>query len=297
MTAIEKLKILLTGGGTGGHIKPLILVVKKLKETAKAENAENFEINLKYIGPKNDFTDLLKKEMAVDIIFSAKLRRYFSIYNLIDALKFLIAVCQSLWKIFWFKPNVVFSKGGTGSLPVLLACRFYSIPIVIHESDSTPSLTNKIAARWAKTVCLGFESARPYFEKITKAEIHVTGNPVEEELLKLINQKKARQNFNLDPDKKTILIMGGSQGSQRMNEFIWQNLDKLLEKYQIIHQVGKGNYENFELRENYYFTDYFKNNLAEAYGAADIVVCRAGAQTIFELAALGKPAILIPLVD
>lgn len=288
-------RILLTGGGTGGHIYPLIAIARKLKNEAE----------LKYFGPKNIFSFyLLGEGIAIKHITSSKIRRYFSFLNFLDGFRFIWSIFQALFKVYFYMPDVCFSKGGPGSAPVILACRFYKIPIVIHESDSIPGKANLIASRYAKIIELGFESAAEHFKNYRgeTSIIKVTGNPVREDILRFVDPAEARRGFGLDVLKPTILILGGSQGATRINDFIYKNLDALIAKYQIIHGVGNENYLEYmhrfeKLPKGYFVAAYFENNLPEAYSAADLVISRAGATTIFELAALGKPVILVPLPE
>ena len=288
-------RILLTGGGTGGHIYPLIAVARKLKGEAE----------LKYFGPKNIFSFyLLGEGIAIKHITSSKIRRYFSFLNFLDGFRFIWSIFQAFFKVYWFMPDVCFSKGGPGSAPVILACRFYRVPIVIHESDSIPGKANLIASRYAKIIETGFESVTETFKNYGSGTsiVKVVGNPVREDILRFVEPADARRSFGLDVVKPTILILGGSQGATRINDFIYKNLDVLIAKYQIIHGVGNENYVEYmsrfeKLPQGYFVVAYFENNLSEAYGAADLVISRAGATTIFELAALGKPAILVPLPE
>lgn len=300
-------RILLTGGGTGGHIFPLIAVAKELQKLAVDKN---IDLRCRYFGPKTIYNDYFKKEgMVVKNIAGAKLRRYFSLQNFIDLPKLFWSVLQSLWKVYWFMPDAAFSKGGPGALPVLVACWFYRVPIFIHESDTVPGLTNKISGRWAEKVFLGWESARKYFPK---KDVEVVGVPLREDLLLRLNLNNlvAKESLGFDINEPVILFLGGSQGAQKINEFVLANLEIFIAKFQILHQVGSANYEDYinnfeklygqwpkELKERYKIFAFFENNLAEAYAAADLIVSRAGASAIFEIAAFGKPAILVPLPE
>lgn len=296
------IRILLTGGGTGGHIYPLIAVAKKLPPDA----------DVHYFGDPGYFAVYLEQAgIKIHKIAASKLRRYFSLLNFLDFFKFIWGFKQALWKVFWFMPDVAFSKGGPGALPVILVCRFYRIPIVIHESDAVPSLTTKISAKFAKKIELAFAQAREYFAAIkTKAEINVVGQPVREELLPTGDSAEAKKSLGLDPAKPAVLIIGGSQGAERINDFTLDNLNALLSKFQMIHAVGPGNQDEYkkeydflakemspELTKGYVLAAYFDQNLKTVYDAADLIVSRAGAGAIFEIAAKGKPSILIPLPE
>jgi len=289
-------KILLTGGGSGGHIFPLIAVVREIKKLAQEKN---IKVRLRYLGPPDAYTNYLSKEgIEVRDILSAKLRRYCSLKNLIDIPKFLIALFQSFLKVASFKPDIVFSKGGTGALPVVLACRCYQIPIIIHESDSIPGLTNKICGKFAGKIFLAFTSAKKFFpENISQ----VVGNPVRQELLKAIDSNPAdlKKKLGLTPLKPVIVILGGSQGAARINDFVIDNLDELLTIGQIVHQVGPANYDQIKKyqRAGYQVFDFLRDNYGEVLMAGDLIISRAGAGAIFDIAALGKPSILIPLPE
>lgn len=294
----KEIRILLTGGGTGGHIYPLIAVAKRLAN-----------VHLRYFGDPGLYKNLLENsQIEINKIISSKFRRYFSLLNILDTFKFVIGFIQALWEIFWFMPDAAFSKGGPGALPILLVCRFYFIPIVIHESDAIPGLTNKITARYAKKVKLAFGAAQKYFN--TKAEIEIVGQPVREEILKDELSGEVRREFGFNENKPIILFLGGSQGSTRINDFVLSNLELFLHKFQILHQVGEKNYQPYknsydfisknwpaDLKNNYFLTPYFEDNLASAFNVAEVVISRAGAGAIFEIAAKAKPSILIPFPE
>ncbi len=310
---MKKLRILLTGGGTGGHIYPLIAVAGELKKQAQQAG---LEIDLRYFGPAKSYRDKIEASgMKFYPMLSSKFRRYWSALNFLDAPKFFISLIQMLWRIFWFMPDAVFSKGGPGALAVVLVSRFYRIPVLIHESDSAPGLTNRISGRFSKKVFLAIETAADYFNK---KNIEVVGNPVREALLAKIPsendlpqmQKVAKLNFGFSADEPLVLVLGGSQGAERINNFILENLELLIRHTQILHQVGGSNFESYSQefqfitkdwspieKKRYAFQPFFKDNLAEAMIAADIIISRAGAGSIFEIAAFGKPAILIPLPE
>lgn len=303
----RKKKILLTGGGTGGHIYPLLAVADELLKM-------DSNLDLSYIGPSSHLAKKFKeKNIKVFSITSAKIRRYFSIANILDIFKFFFSIFEALFKVFLLMPSVIFSKGGPGSFPIILAAKLYFIPIVIHESDSVPSLNSKLSSKIAKRIGISFESSS---KALPKEKLFLSGNPIRKSLLvDLVNRGEAKRYFNLDPNKITVLVIGGSQGAVPINRFIINDLESLLSEVQIIHQVGDGNMES-TMNELYSILpqgdpkNYFKDNLAlkykifnnlnegdlkKALAAADIIISRAGSGSIFEIAALGKPSIIIPL--
>lgn len=298
----------MTGGGTGGHIYPLIAVHTELQLIA---SANDINLRTRYVGAAGPLKGvLLKNNIEVKNILGAKLRRYFSASNLIDVPKFFIGTAQAFFRLYWFMPDVVFSKGGPGALAVVLAARFYRIPVVVHESDAVPGQTTKITSRFAKVVVLGFESAKVYLGKRGE-RVKVLGNPVRRDILAgFMPKKRARAMLEFDADVPLLLVLGGSQGATRLNDFLLDNLPNLLRFTQILHQTGTANYESVirefnvirsDLGENianrYKAIGYFEEEIGIALSAADIVLSRAGASAIFEIAAFGKPSILVPLPE
>jgi UDP-N-acetylglucosamine--N-acetylmuramyl-(pentapeptide) pyrophosphoryl-undecaprenol N-acetylglucosamine transferase len=303
-----KLRVLLTGGGSGGHIYPLIAVVQKLQELKNLSNGTDLDIQ--YFGDPGEYRELLdKNQVGITHLPESKLRRYFDPRNVLDFFKFFIAFFQALWKVFWFMPDVAFSKGGPGALSVLYACRFYQIPIIIHDSDAVPGLTNRASGKGARVIELAFQNAQSFFPK--KKTFHLVGNPIREHLLKSENTREASKAvFDFTPNLPVLLFLGGSQGAAPINNFLFENNLLLLDKFQIIHQVGKKNYEaykneytffsekyNPELKKRYVFMPYLEDNLKEALNAADLIIARAGSSTIFEIAYTGTPSILVPLPE
>ncbi|MBI3588906.1 MAG: UDP-N-acetylglucosamine--N-acetylmuramyl-(pentapeptide) pyrophosphoryl-undecaprenol N-acetylglucosamine transferase [Candidatus Liptonbacteria bacterium] len=297
--------ILLTGGGSGGHIYPLSAVTEQFKKLISNHL-------IYYLGPVDVFSVTLATHYGVKMrkIATAKLDRFLSFRNIFLLPKFFWSLLQALFKVFWIMPEVIFSKGGPGALPVVLAGWFYRIPIVIHESDALPGLTNLISARFAKKIALSFEGSAGYFDP---KKTFVTGNPVREELLGTrYSSEVAKDELHFNMQIPLTLVLGGSQGSKRINEFILANLGKLLKETQILHQTGSANYlevKNLsraailelplkeELEHRYQAVPYLDEDMKAALLAADLVVARAGSGTIFEIAAFGKPAILIPLKE
>ena len=278
-------KIVLTGGGTAGHVTPNIALLPKLKEL-------NYEIY--YIGSYTGMEKQLIEEQNIPYygISSGKLRRYFDIKNFSDPFKVVKGFTQAVSLLRKLKPNVVFSKGGFVSVPVILAARFLHIPAVIHESDFTPGLANKIAIPAATKVCCNFPETLSY---LPKEKGILTGSPIRKELL-TGNPLAALDLCNFTKEKPVILSVGGSSGSKVMNDALRTILPKLLKDYQIIHLCGKGNLDDtLTDTKGYAQFEYAKSELRDMFALADIVISRAGANAIFELLALRKPNILIPL--
>ena len=295
------MRILLTGGGTGGHIFPLVAVSKQLKILAKEKGIKYLEIY--YLGPDDFGENILELEGIKFIsITTGKLRRYLSAKNIIDIFKIPVGFIQSLWYMFHIMPDVVFSKGGYGSFPVIVASRLYFIPIIIHESDSIPGISNKITSGFAKKIAISFQKSKEYFKNQEK--IVITGNPIREDIKQGLKEE-AKKIFNLSGGKPIIFILGGSLGSKKINDLVLGILSELLLRYEIIHQCGKTNFEIITkeskaiVSENllgyYHPYPFMYKELKHAYAAADIIISRAGAGSIFEIACVGKPSIIIPL--
>ena len=293
----ENLKIVLTGGGSGGHVYPLIAVVEAISKMAIQEKRI---VELHYLGPKDEWSERLKSfGIETHSIIGAKLRRYFSPLNFFDFFKFFIGLVQALGKLLFLMPDVIFSKGGTGGLAVIIAGWFYRIPIVIHESDAVPGATNSASAKFASKICVSFDAALAHFNP--KKTI-LTGNPIRSEILgDLMMQRDAKEHLGFNPAGSFTLILGGSQGSERINNFILSNLEAILKETQVLHQTGRNNYEEVRRlsqtfdKSRYKALLYLEKELKAALTAADLVISRAGSGVIFEAAALGKPMLLIPL--
>lgn len=301
---MKKIRVLFAGGGTGGHIYPLIAVFKELERLARKNN---FELKAGFFGSTGKYKEMFEGYgIKIKKIMPSKIRRYFSPLNILEPFKFIIGFLQAMFKVYFFMPDVIFSKGGPGALPVVLAGAFYKIPIIIHESDAIPGLTNRVSSKFAERIALSFSSAAIFFQEKKTA---LVGNPVREELINnRDDQIFAKRYWGFNPEKPVILILGGSQGSEVINDFIIRNAPELLKKYQVIHQTGEDKFKEArgelefigkeigqEQARNYHLAAYLNKDLKEAYTAADLVVARAGAGTIFEIASFGKPAILIPL--
>ncbi|MFR1708009.1 MAG: undecaprenyldiphospho-muramoylpentapeptide beta-N-acetylglucosaminyltransferase [Clostridium sp.] len=278
-------KIIMTGGGTAGHVTPNIALMPKLKELG-------YEIQ--YIGTENGIERKLIEEEKIKyhIISSGKLRRYFDIKNFTDPFKVIKGVFEAKSIIKKEKPDIVFSKGGFVSVPVVLGAYFNKIPIIIHESDITPGLANKISMPYATKICVTFEEA---MEHINKNKAVLTGSPIRNELFKG-SRIKAKEFCGFKDNKPVILVTGGSLGSRIINECVRESLEGLLKNFNVIHLCGKGNLDkSLKVVEGYAQFEYIKEELSDLMQLADIVISRAGSNTIFELLALKKPNILIPL--
>lgn len=279
-------KIVMTGGGTAGHVTPNIALMPSLR-------AAGYEIS--YIGSYEGIEKRLIEEQGVPYygISSGKLRRYFDPKNFSDPFKVIKGLAQAVSLLRKIKPDIVFSKGGFVSVPVVIAAKLCRVPAIIHESDITPGLANKLAIPGATKVCCNFPETLKY---LPAEKAVYTGSPIRRELLSG-NVKSALSFCNLSAkDKPVLLIIGGSTGSKVINETIRVTLPKLLEKYIVIHLCGKGNLDNTLTKTTGYVQlEYAGKELADLFALSDLVISRAGANAICELLALHKPNILIPL--
>lgn len=278
-------KIILTGGGTAGHVTPNLALLPALQK-------EEFEIH--YIGSYNGIERRLIEETGIpyDGISSGKLRRYFDVKNFSDPLRVLKGCSEARKLMKKYKPDVVFSKGGFVAVPVVLAAKHYKIPVIIHESDMTPGLANKICIPTAKKVCCNFPETLKY---LPEDKAVLTGSPIREELLNG-DRLAGLQYSHLSASLPVLLIIGGSLGSVTVNQAIRSILPELLKSFQVIHICGKGNLDESLIGVNGYVQyEYVDKPLRHLFAAADLVISRAGANSICEILALRKPNILIPL--
>lgn len=303
-TNIAKPIVLLTGGGTGGHLYPLLAVADELSTSTHGE------VTLVYVGPASSFKDEFKQRgITTHRIAGSKLRRYAAIENLLDIPRFFWSIVQSLAIVYAIMPDVVLSKGGPGAFPVVLASWFYRIPVIIHESDTVPGLTNRLSAPFATRIAVSFASAAAYFPATKTAR---TGIPLRKELTDIAGDSAvAKRSFGFVPEMPLMLVLGGSQGSTRLNEFIAKNLHALLAEFQVYQQSGDTNLKETRaqaeriverlpvaLQGRYHVAGALSADaLRTAFVAADIILTRAGASAIYESAAAGKPAILVPLPE
>ena len=296
------MKIILTGGGSGGHFYPIISVAQAINEYCKQEKLLAPE--LYYLAPTQyDANALFENNITWRRTTAGKMRRYFSLLNFFDIFKTLWGCIKAVQLVYKIYPDVVFGKGGYVSFPVLFAARILNIPVVIHESDSAPGRVNAWAGKFAERIAIGYPESIQYFPKDRTA---YTGNPVRREL-RVAVREGAHDILELSPALKTILVLGGSQGAAAINDAVLDALPILLEKYQVIHQVGKANIklvketaavilQKSEHKNRYKPYDFLNIlNMRMAAGVADLIVSRGGAGSISEIAIWGKPSIIIPI--
>ncbi len=278
-------KIVLTGGGTAGHVTPNIALIPTLQKNG-------YEIH--YIGSYEGIEKKLIEELNIPYygISSGKLRRYIDLKNLSDPFKVIKGFTQARHILSKIKPDVIFSKGGFVAVPVVLAAKSKRIPCIIHESDMTPGLANKICIPCAVRVCTNFPET---LEHIPAQKAILTGSPIREELFHG-NQQKGLSFCNFNSAKPVILVIGGSLGAVAVNNAVRAILPQLLNKFQIIHLCGKGKLDiSLNNTKGYAQFEYINEELPDLMAAADIIISRAGANAICEILALRKPNILIPL--
>ncbi len=277
--------IVLTGGGTAGHVTPNIALIARLKE-------EGYKIS--YIGSYTGIEKTLIEEQGIPYygISSGKLRRYFDLKNFTDPFRVLKGFGEARKLLKKLQPDIVFSKGGFVSVPVVVAAGRLKIPTIIHESDMTPGLANKLCIPSAVKVCCNFPETKSH---LPEGKAVVTGTPIRQELLSG-DPQKGRDFTGFTSDKPVILIIGGSLGAQAVNTAVRNILPQLLPEFQVVHLCGKGKKdESLTGLTGYVQYEYIEKELADLFAMADIVISRAGANAICELQALKKPNLLIPL--
>lgn len=278
-------KIVLTGGGTAGHVTPNIALIPKLKEMG---------YDIFYMGSYDGIEKKLIEDFDIPYygIATGKFRRYFDPKNFSDPFRVLKGMAEAKKYLKAIKPDVVFSKGGFVSVPVVRAAASLKIPCIVHESDMTPGLANKLCIPVAKKVCCNFPET---LKNLPADKAVLTGSPIREELMK--GKKEAAYELcGFDESKPVIMVIGGSQGSAAINQAVRDALPELLEDFQIVHLCGKEKMDNLLLTtKGYKQFEYIKSELKDLFAMADIVISRAGANAINELLALKKPNLLIPL--
>lgn len=295
------MKVVFTGGGSGGHFYPILAVAQELKRMLAEENIQNIE----YYFVSDDPYDQSLLD-ANNIIFkknqTGKLRVYFSVQNILDAFKTAVAVIRSFFMLYSIYPDVVFSKGAYPSFPVTIAARLLRIPIIIHESDTVPGRANRYAGSFARRIAVSYSDAADFFPPDRVAR---TGNPIRKEMFQPIVDG-SWEYFGFDPNVPVLFILGGSQGAQIINDVLLKAGPGLIENFQIIHQIGPKNISTFKatmdlvlesnpLKDRYRMLPYLNlEEMRRAAGIANMVISRGGS-TIFEIAAWAKPSIIIPI--
>lgn len=305
------MKIVFTGGGTGGHFYPIIAIAEELKEAIKERKI--IEPELYFFGP-NVFDERALFEQGIAFVQTpaGKLRRNLSpitiITNAIDIVKTGWGVLQTTLSLYRVYPDVVFSKGGYGSVPTVWAARFLRIPLIIHDSDAIPGRATLMAAKYASKIAIAYDETKEYFQERDWEKVALTGNPIRREIQNPA-QSGAYEYLELENNVPVILILGGSLGAEHINETVLSALPELVSKYQVIHQTGGQHFEGVketakiileknEKRYRYKVFPFLSTiAMKMAAGAADLVVSRAGSGGISEIASWGKPSILVPIPE
>lgn len=295
------MKIVFTGGGTGGHFYPIIAVAERVNQIIDQEHLVGAK--LYYISDSPyDKEMLLQNGLLYEEATAGKMRTYFSLRNVTDIFKMFFGTINAVYKMYTIYPDVVFGKGGYASFPTIFAARLLRIPVVIHESDSAPGRVNQWAGHFAKKVAVSFPEAAEYFPKKIVAW---TGQPIRREIENPAPKKEALEYFKMESNLPVVLVLGGSQGAELINNAVLDALPRLVKNYQVIHQTGVRNFKTVSGQaevalsslpyKGRYFSTPFLNQLEMkmAAGAATIIISRAGS-TLFEIASWGIPSILIP---
>ncbi len=313
----QTIRIVLTGGGSGGHTFPLIAVARELRKMSQKKGQS---LELFYIGPDDFAADFVRQEgIAVKTILGGKFRRDWSpgnlLKNIVDIFKIIGGLVQTYYYLLVLMPDAIFSKGGYGSFPVVFWGIIFAIPIFVHESDAVPGLMNKMSAKFSRTIFVSFPDTQRYFPQ---HKTIVTGNPIRIDLVaERIDPSRAKELLKLDNKRPLVLVLGGSQGAQHINDIILDILPEVIDRVQIVHQTGNKNYQQVQREAEIVFREIIKSeenkqfyhpypflietdkpvphSLKFLYAAADLIIARAGSGLIFEIAAVGKPSIIIPL--
>ncbi len=296
-----KQRIVLVGGGTGGHFYPLMAVAERVNDARLAGRS----ISLYYFGPEPyNETELAQNDITFVRIPAGKRRKYFSPLNFLDPFKTLYGLMVAIKKLYQIYPDAVFSKGGYTSVPVVLAAYILRIPIIIHESDSKPGSANKLAARFARYIAIAYDEVAEYFPAGKVAQV---GIPIRKAFM--VQDANPLGMLGLRSDRPLVFITGGSLGAQRINNLVLETLDELLPQYTVLHQTGPLNEEHVRktaveligdrtLLSNYYAKGTFTGaEMHHALSGANIIISRAGSGSIYEIAHNGKPSIIIPIPE
>ena len=286
---MKKLKFILSGGGTGGHIYPAVAIANELK--SRFPDAEFLFVGAK---DKMEMQKVPQSGYKIEGLWIAGLQRKLTLQNAMFPFKLISSLWESRKIIKKFKPDVVIGTGGFASGPLLQMANTLNIPTVIQEQNSFPGITNKLLSKKANKICVAYENLDRFFPK---EKMILTGNPVRQDLIDIEGKRaEAIQYFNLDPNKKTLLVLGGSLGARRMNQLIEKELDRFIaQDVQVIWQCGKLYFEDYKkYNSNNVQVLAFIDRMDLVYAAADIVISRAGASSVSELCIVGKPVIFIP---
>lgn len=300
------MKIITAGGGTGGHISPILAIIKEIQGSSP-------QANIVYVGSSGSVEEKLVPQTGIKMIAirSGKFRRYHKskILNLVDPTtilknamdfkNFILGIFDSLKIIKEEKPDIIFLKGGYVSLPLGIAARIKRRPYFIHESDVVPGLANRMLEKKAQKIFVSHPVSN--FSDLPEEKLIYSGNPIRKDLLEG-NKTLAYENLNLKKNLKTILVLGGSQGARRINEVFSEKLENYLEKYQVVHVSGDLDYDwldhkskDYKNRDRYRLYSFLTNDLKNAYAVSDIIISRAGNNVLTEIAAVKKPAVIVPL--
>ena len=299
--------IAFTGGGTGGHFYPIIAIAEAVNDLVRERRF--VAPKLYYLAPDSfDQKALFENGIIYIKIPAGKMRRYTSFRNITDLFITLAGTLSALFMLFRLYPDIVMSKGGYGSVPTVLAARLLGIPVIIHESDAKPGRANLLAAKWAAKIAISFESAAKFFPDKVQDKIARTGIPIRKALAEM-KVEGARQYLGLEKELPTILILGGSQGAVKINEVVLSSLPDLIALANVIHQTGREHFKNVEAvarvvltkfpnASRYHPINYLsQTSLQRAASVTDLVVSRAGANSIAEISLWKKPSILIPIPE
>ncbi len=301
------MRIVFTGGGTGGHFYPIIAVAEAIQDVEKERKL--LEPELFFFGP-NAFDERALYENGITFVQTpaGKMRRYFSILNFFDVFQTGWGIVQTLFRLYALFPDVVFSKGGYGSVPTLIAARLLGIPVIAHDSDAVPGKATLMSSSFAKRIAISYDEAFEYFPEKVRSKIALTGNPIRREILNA-TREGAAEFLELEPNVPVLLFLGGSLGAERLNNVVLEALPELVNRYQVIHQTGQANFESVsqtakvileknERRYRYKPYGYLAPlALKMSAGAADVIVSRAGSGSIAEISAWGKASILVPIPE
>lgn len=286
MKSRNKKNIIMTGGGTGGHVYPALPIIRLLQQEGYA---------ISWIGSRKGIERELVSTWGVSYksISTGKLRRYFSFQNFTDLFRILAGFFQSFFYMLKNRPVLVFSKGGFVSVPPVMAAALLGIPVLTHDSDVDPGLATRINSHFARKIFVAYEKSKTYFSGKQEEKIIVSGNPVRREFFE-DTSSLPEEWVRLIGDKKLIIVIGGSLGAQQLNQLVQESLTELTSRYFIVHQMGEKNFKPQEI-ENYLPLAYINEELPALFRRADLALSRAGAGTLWELSASGTAAVLLPL--